>query len=165
MQSPQRDWHPAVNQHLQVRHLCRSIGEAGVCEPRQERSIAAAGQLARQQIHPDTRQHHGAEQRAVVRENGVARGPVDRSREYRDAQQVLRPCQCVRGRKELRGLPPAAQAVQEPFGVPRQDPGVQQRVAKGPGQAVARRRGQGPEREDGNRRESAGDKEPFAGKT
>ena len=163
VQRPQRDRHPAVHQHLQVRHVRRAVRAPHERQRGQHRGVAASGEVARQQVHADAGQRERADQRDVVEEDGVAGQPVDRRQRHGDAEQVLGVGQRVRVGVERRRRPQAAQPVAQPIGVPAEDPRVQQRIAEGRRHRRAGPQRQRPGPDDREREEADEDGGPLAG--
>ena len=124
----QRQRRPERRQHLQVRHLRRTIGCERECKPGQKRGGATARQPADEQQHGEAAQRIREQRDQVGRRNRIAQHPGDRRRHRAQSEQMLRKGERVRRGMKNRELPPGVRQRHYP-GVPVQQRGREQRVA------------------------------------
>ena len=163
VQRPQRDRHPAVHQHLQVRHVGCAVRAPHERQRGEHRGVPASGEIARQQIHAGASQRERADQRDVVDEDGVAGQPVDWRQRHARCRAGVRSRRACRYGIERRRRPQAAQHMPQPIGVPAEDPRVQQRIAERRRHRRAGPQRQGPGPGDGERENADEDGGPLAG--
>ena len=138
-------------------------GENANIRPGEERRVAPACQLARQEVHARSGDDVGQEKGDVVAEDRIAGQPDDRRDDDRDAQQVLREGDRVAARKQDRRVPEGVEAVTQPVGVPAQQPCREQRIAEIAGQRAAEVKDQRKRRHQRQAGEREHDERGFRG--
>ena len=142
VQQPQTDRHPAVQQHLEMGALGDPVWRDREGEPGQQRRVRAPPQITDEQEHPEAREHIRPDVGDVVGQDRVARDPFDRRREQGHRDQRFGVGQCVSVRVQKRRVPESVKTVTDPVGIPRQDEGVQQRIAEATDDFPGRRQDQ-----------------------
>ena len=131
---------------------------ARVDDPGDERGVTPSRQLPGQHVHAGAGHDVQREKRDVVDERRVARQPLERRREQRHPDQMIRVQQRVAIGKKVWRVPDSAQPVAETIGIPRERPRSQHGVAEVAGQTAGEPEHQRVGR--GNRETCEGEQDP-----
>ena len=129
MQARERERHPVSGEHLDVRNLRHPVRRKPEREAGHERAIVASRDGPGQEVGRQRPENERQEERRVVGEQRIAAHQDHGRRDDRQSEQVLGKRHRPLDRKELRGVPPGGRQ-REHAGVPRHQPGVEQRIAK-----------------------------------
>ncbi len=135
--------HPVRRKDLDVRELRHPVRRKPEREAGDERAVVAARNRVGQEVRRQRAENERKKEHRVVGEQRIAAHEDHGRRDDRQAEQVLgkrhRPIEW----KELRGVPPGRRQRRH-AGIPRHQPGVEQRIAEVVGHDAARVQRQGP---------------------
>jgi hypothetical protein len=147
MQAVERERNPVCRQHLEMRELRHAVRRKRIGQRTDHRETVAAREFETQQMRGDRRQEEREQKGHVVGDEHAARRRDDRSRDDREAQEMLRKRHHSRDGIELWQAPPA-RAEGDNAGVPGEEEHVQQRIAEIVRHAAAHVHGQRPGQRD-----------------
>src|SRR3990172_1215777 len=134
--TPEHEGEPLERQELQLEEVTETVGGGEEDRSRRQSGPSASGNLADEEVHPDTREHEGGENRDVVGERETSGHRENRPDEEDDPEEMLGEGQSIGTGKEDVG-------VEERKGIPGQDvkaPAKRPGVEKGVGRRAQRRR-------------------------
>ena len=129
VQAVQRQRHPVDRLKLDVRDVLAVKRREREREAADKRPRGRPGDLAHQEKRAEAVEGRAHELHHVVRQHGVARRPDDRRGQRVDTEQMLRPGGHARQRRKRRKVPPRIRQWNHRR-VPRQDRGIEQRIAE-----------------------------------
>ena len=98
---------------------------------------------SRTKEHPESCQNVRPDVREVVRVHRIVEKPLDRRREDRDAEEMLRIRERVTVRKEVRRVPEASESVRDAVGIPPKHGGGEDRISHAAGNGLRGQKRQG----------------------